>query len=113
VTYAASTGVSRTLDQTYLMVLHMSFAEGADVIDLTVDPAQIGVGAPDPTPQASVTVTNDVYFRTFRFYPGSGQNNGYLDEVRIGETYADVTPIPEPAMALAGLVGLGLLLRKR
>jgi len=112
VTYTASTGVSRTLNQTYLMVMRMAFADGNDVVDLFVDPPQIG-GLPPVTPSASVTSTNDLYFRTFRFYPGSGQNNGYVDEVRIGETYADVTPaIPEPAIGLV-LAGLVLALRKR
>jgi hypothetical protein len=38
-----------------------------------------------------------------------------VDEIRIGTTYADVTPIavPEPASAFAGLVGAALLMARR
>lgn len=36
------------------------------------------------------------------------------DELRLGETLADVTPVPEPTtMALLGIGGLGALLRRR
>jgi hypothetical protein len=41
-------------------------------------------------------------------------NEIVYDELRLGETLADVTPVPEPTtMALLGIGGLGALLRRR
>jgi MYXO-CTERM domain-containing protein len=37
-----------------------------------------------------------------------GSSTGYIDELRVGNTFADVTPTPEPA-AMTVLGGLGLL----
>ncbi|NLF39625.1 hypothetical protein GX586_09285 [bacterium] len=112
VTQTDSTGVARVANTTYLMVLRMAFAQEGDVIDLFVNPASIGSDEPT-TPSASITVTDDVYFRSFYLYPGDSSNDGYADEVRIGETYADVTPaIPEPAFALA-LASLALAFRRK
>lgn len=36
-----------------------------------------------------------------------------VDEIRVGTTYADVTPIPEPTCALMCALGGGLLVRRR
>ncbi len=111
VTTTASTGISRTLNQTYLMVLRITFGAANDTVRLYVNPASIGGAAP-VTADATLTV-DDVYFRGLKFYPGSGPNNGYLDEVRIGESYASVTPvIPEPAALLGVLALAGLALRR-
>jgi MYXO-CTERM domain-containing protein len=38
-----------------------------------------------------------------------GGSTGSYDEIRIGTTYASVTPIPEPTTALLGLTGLAAL----
>lgn len=111
VTTAASTGISRVLNQTYLMVLRMTFGAASDTVRLYVNPSSL-LTLPG-TADAEVTV-DDVYFRSFRFYPGSGQNNGYIDEVRIGESYTDVVPsIPEPAALMVGALALGVLARRR
>ena len=43
--------------------------------------------------------------------------NGGLDEFRIGDTLADVTPVPEPTTVVSGmaiaLVGLATMFRRR
>ncbi len=45
-----------------------------------------------------------------------GDGSGYLDEIRIGTTYADIAPIPEPstvALLFGGLGALVLMRRRR
>jgi hypothetical protein len=41
------------------------------------------------------------------------QSVGVLDEIRVGSSYADISPIPEPSAALLGGLGALLLLRRR
>jgi hypothetical protein len=108
---SVSTGVARTIGQTYLMVLRMEFInEGSDLVTLYVNPTP-GLSAPNVLGTTIQTV-KDFCLYNVAFYPGSGTNNGSMDELRFGSTFADVT-IPEPATI--GLLGLGglVLLRKR
>jgi hypothetical protein len=54
-----------------------------------------------------------------RFQAGNANGNGTnafftFDEVRLGQSFADVTPVPEPVtFALAGLGGVALLALRR
>lgn len=107
-----STGISRDLDTTYLLVLRMSFGASSDTIDLYVNPSDLG-GTPPSSPSASITLS-DFYWRSIRWYPGDGQNNGYIDEIRVGEYFADVTAaIPEPTAALGMCTATLAFLRRR
>ncbi len=71
---------------------------------------------------AALSVNRDFNFNKLRIFGGSAQTTpsgrSYgsieLDELRVGETFADVTPIPEPSVfALAGLALLGFALRRK
>ena len=115
------TGVARTINQTYLMVLKFEFltgeeypgdwANGADDVTLYVNPTP-GLAAPDVV-GTTMTSSTDIALLNVHFYPTSGSNGGAADEFRLGETYADVTPIPEPmTVALLGLGGLCILRRR-
>lgn len=120
------TGVARTVNETYLMVLKMEFltgeewvdagnpgdwANGADDVTLYVNPTP-GLAAPDVV-GTKITTSTDFAILNCHFKPGNGYNEGAADEFRLGETYADVTPIPEPmTVALLGLGGLAVLRRR-
>lgn len=63
---------------------------------------------------ADATTTGNFGFNRIRPFAGNPSAEagnigaqGYLDEIRIGETFLDVTPVPEPSTW--ALVGLGLL----
>lgn len=71
------------------------------------------------TAMATTTYANMNFnrIRPFAGNPTSASGNvpatGFFDEIRIGETFGDVTPIPEPATALVGLLGLGVFCLRR
>jgi hypothetical protein len=87
-----------------------------DVVSVFLDPV---AGAPEPgsaDAQISVAasdlfITHHGAFTNFTF-SGSGHTPGTIDEIRWGDSFADVTPVPEPAaplllgIAVATLLGL-------
>ena len=74
---------------------------------------------------ASHSITDSATSGSFSFthfgfsLAGSAASTGFIDEVRIGDTLADVTPltstaVPEPtSLAILGMCGLGMLTRRR
>lgn len=102
----------------------------ADTIRMWINPnldvapsdgsADITLNANDFNP--TLGINRDLIFNRFRIF-GGGTNAtvGYgsieIDEIRIGEGFADVTPytaVPEPAIAaLGGLGALALIMRRR
>jgi hypothetical protein len=107
------------IGQTTLLVVKMTFGS-TDRFDLFVNPASLG-GAEPVTPNATFTTTGtqDIRFRTARFraglgygYTNDGTNNGLnkasLDELRFGDTFAAVTPIPNPPPAASATAASGV-----
>lgn len=97
------TNVPVVVGQPVLLVLKMKFG-ATDRFDLFVNPGVLGAAAPT-TPDATWTTTGapDIRFRSARFRTGlglgfdndgtsNGLNKGSLDEVRIGDSFAAVTP---------------------
>lgn len=98
------TNVNAVIGQMFFGVIRIDFTEGVDPVYLYLNPQP---GAPEPaTPSASLINLN-VNFLNKVSLTGPG-GVGY-DSLRIGTTYADVTPIPEPAAAsllVAGVTGI-------
>lgn len=83
------------IGKTFFGVIRIDFTEGVDPVYLYLNPQP---GAPEPaTPSASLINLN-VNFLNMVSLAGPG-GVGY-DSLRIGTTYADVTPVPEPASAI-------------
>lgn len=69
-----------------------------------------------PTNAAAANGPGGTNFRAFGFDKirlGSFGSQGVIDEIRIGTTFGDVAPIPEPSAALLGALGGLILLRRR
>jgi hypothetical protein len=99
-----------TFGESYFVVL--AFDLNSDVVDVYLDPAPGSIAPVMPTLD-NVSLGANFGFKSFAFYPGSGSDNGAVDEIRIGTSYAAVAPaIPEPA-TLGLLAGVSLLALRR
>jgi uncharacterized repeat protein (TIGR02543 family) len=98
------TGIPVVAGQTHLMVLrlHIGGAADASTAHLWVDPDPSGLGGADPdlsTATVSHSVTSaDFKFSRIHWYPGGSANDGALDEIRLGTSYASVTPLRNTAI---------------
>ncbi len=117
VTPTYTTG-SFALNQTIFLVGSYEFVEGTanDVSRLWVNPSSSTFAA-DSAPIPTLTSTGGTDLNAvsqFLIRGASGSPAGEVDELRVGTTWASVTPIPESASLLLGALGLlGLLLRRR
>lgn len=98
--------------QTVLLVAHIQFLTGPDRIDLFVNPLP---GAPPSTPSATKTdldLGQTLQTQGGYIYLAANIGNVLYDDIRIGTTYSDVVPVPEPPgmwLALMAVAGLAVL----
>jgi MYXO-CTERM domain-containing protein len=107
-----------SLDTTYFLVGAYEFVDGTgtNVSTLWINPDASSFGETAPAYTLQATGGTDMTSITqFLVRGASGSPAFIFDELRIGTTWAEVTPVPEPShFALAaGLLGLGLILLRR
>lgn len=127
-TTESASRIAMQFDETLLIVgKYTHNSTGNDFVEIWLNPDASTLGGADITSgstadgYASIANTNNNLNRgasawviTAAGNPIGNNFTGTFDEVRIGDTYADVTPIPEPAtLLLATLGGLLVIGRRR
>jgi hypothetical protein len=104
-----------SLNTTYFVVEEYTFGLGSSVGNLYVNPSPIGSQPGTPTAtQATATVVASIDNVGVKAQSATTQGAYIIDNILVGTTWEDVTPVPEPAtFALAGLGMLGLVLTRR
>jgi streptogramin lyase len=112
-----TSSVVPVVGQTEFLVLKAQLLSGNDVFTLYTNPTP---GAPEPSTGLVKSDLDIGSLSNLVIYSGLASNLGgafNYDEIRVGTTYADVTPIPEPStLALLGVGAISLLgyaLRRR
>jgi MYXO-CTERM domain-containing protein len=123
-TVADSQHTTAPIDAASFILAKITYdAANADTAQLWVNP-NLALGEAGLGPAAATIPSDDLTFNGVRLSAGGSQSGGILaasgtlDELRVGDTFADVTPatapVPEPtAMTALALGALALLPRRR
>ena len=84
--------------QPALLVLSVTFG-ATNQVNLYVNPTSLGESAP-ATPSATLSTTDSVAFQSISYLGGYGPNESSLADIRVGSTYAAVTPTSLPAQTI-------------
>lgn len=102
----APTGIMACPGQTAFLVIKATMLAGADRFDLFVDPIP---GAAEPTPSATIGTEYGIDLGSAIYLAINNAGNWTTDEIRVGSTFASVTPAPLPATLALLLAGLAPL----
>jgi fibronectin type 3 domain-containing protein len=84
-----------------LLVMSITFGS-TNTVNLYVNPTTLGGSAPS-TPSATYSTTSSLAFQGLAYYGGIGTGESSLGDLRVGATYAAVTPVSSPPAAPTGL----------
>jgi fibronectin type 3 domain-containing protein len=79
--------------QPALLVLEVTFGSTQNLVNLYVNPTSLGGAAPG-APSATYTTSSSLAFQSLSYYGGNGTGQSSLDEIRVGTSFAAVTPTP-------------------
>lgn len=111
-TVTGATSIAASLDTTYFLVLRIDFSVSNARLRLYVDPT---LGTEPLTADADITSSAAFQINGLNIATGFTSGavttaKGWYDEIRMGTTYADIAPVPEPTSgALFGLSLLGII----
>ena len=115
---ALDTGANASLGATHLLVLRATKGSGSEPdnssVDFWLDPTFSDLSTGTPTYQSGAISKWGRDNQSFNgLYLNSGTRN-HIDEIRVGESLADLSVIPEPGtLVLVGIALGGLLLFRR
>ncbi|MGA2888236.1 MAG: sugar-binding protein [Terracidiphilus sp.] len=107
---AIQTNVPIVAGQPALMVMGITFGS-TNTVNLYVNPASLGGAAPT-TPNATYSTASSLAFQSLSYYGGDGANQSSIAGLRIGTSFAAVTPtapitIPPSPASLTATSGNG------
>jgi len=101
------------LNETLFIVGSYEFVSGTgnDISRIWINPSSTDFSALS-APTATITATGGTDLtgvRGFLLRGANGSPSGQMDELRIGTSWADVTPVPEPSSSMLMVLGAGAL----